>query len=72
MLDLLRRIIGAYPCFICGRPRWRHSSRAIAACDNRPLPLVLTEAGWQRLGEHGIGGTVVADQAEGDDDRAAS
>jgi hypothetical protein len=38
-----------FRCFICGR-RWLfHTPKRRKRCLNEPLPLVLTEKGWQRL-----------------------
>jgi hypothetical protein len=53
LLDLLRglwfRAFGR--CFVCDRLMALHSPWARCICERTPLPIEITEKGWQRLAE---------------------
>jgi hypothetical protein len=49
LLRALRYAAGLYRCFVCQRWRVLHTLRQIERCDNAPLPIVITEAGLERL-----------------------
>jgi hypothetical protein len=71
----LRAYFGLFRCF-CGRWRFLHTGDQIAQCDWVPLPLQITEAGWERLAEIERSGIVPTDATaevygDGDDARSA-
>ena len=53
LVDLLRglwfRIVGR--CFVCGRLMVLHSPWARYICERVPLPIEITEQGWELLDE---------------------
>jgi hypothetical protein len=48
-LRALRFALGLYRCFVCQRPRVLHTTRQVERCDNTPLPITITPAGYAYL-----------------------